>query len=160
MADFTEKDVERLIQLFTQSDLTVLRVTTPTSEFLLSRQTEAPPASSLAQPVAAAPLPAPAAAAPAAPAAPPTAAASTGTAVTAPVLGAFYHAPRPGQPPYISVGCKVEAGTTVGLIEAMKVYTAVSAGIAGTVVEIVAGDNAFVEYGETLMIIEPDPAAA
>ncbi len=46
--------------------------------------------------------------------------------VTAPSLGAFYHAPRPDLPAYVSVGSRVEPETTVGLIEAMKVFTAVT----------------------------------
>lgn len=76
--------------------------------------------------------------------------------VTAPALGAFYHAPRPDQPPYVQVGSRVESDTTVGLIEAMKVYTAVAAGVSGIVREIIVDDNDFVEFGQVLLKVEPE----
>lgn len=34
--------------------------------------------------------------------------------------GTFYHAPAPGEPPFVKVGDKVTKGQTIGIIEAMK----------------------------------------
>ena len=45
----------------------------------------------------------------------------------APNLGTFYRAPKPGAPPYVAVGQRVEAATEVCLIEVMKLFTSVRA---------------------------------
>jgi acetyl-CoA carboxylase biotin carboxyl carrier protein len=71
--------------------------------------------------------------------------------VAAPLLGTFYRAPRPGAPPFVEVGSTVEPDTVVGIIEVMKLMNTVHAGIRGTVVEILAGDGALVEFGETIL---------
>ena len=49
-------------------------------------------------------------------------------AIPAPMVGTFYPAPSPGAAPFVSPGDRVEPDTTVGLIEMMKVFTAVAAG--------------------------------
>lgn len=76
-------------------------------------------------------------------------------AVTAPVVGVFYRAPEPGAEPFVEIGSQVEEDTTVGLVEVMKMFNSVTAGTRGTVQRIVAANEAFVEYGETLLLIEP-----
>ena len=77
-------------------------------------------------------------------------------AIPAPMVGTFYPAPQPGAPPFVSPGDRVEPDTTVGLIEVMKVFTAVTAGLAGTIEEALAGDARGVEYGEPLFLVRPD----
>jgi acetyl-CoA carboxylase biotin carboxyl carrier protein len=71
--------------------------------------------------------------------------------VTAPFVGIFYRAPRPGAPPYIEVGSQVEQDTTIGIIEVMKLMNAVRAEVSGTVVEVLVEDGAVVEYGQVLL---------
>ncbi len=71
--------------------------------------------------------------------------------VVAPLLGTFYRAPKPGAPPFVEVGARVEAETIVGIIEVMKLMNTVRAGVQGTVAEILARDGALVEYGEILL---------
>lgn len=80
-------------------------------------------------------------------------AADTGAArdITAPLLGTFYRAPKPGAPPFVEVGSAVEEETIIGIIEVMKLMNTVRAGTSGRVVDILAKDGALVEYGETLM---------
>lgn len=73
--------------------------------------------------------------------------------VSAPFVGIFYRAPRPGAPPYIEVGSQVEEDTTVGIIEVMKLMNAVRAETQGTVVEVLVEDGAVVEYGQVLLRI-------
>ena len=73
--------------------------------------------------------------------------------VTAPFVGIFYRAPRPGAPPYIEVGSQVEQDTTVGIIEVMKLMNAVRAEVSGTVFEVLVEDGAVVEYGQVLLRI-------
>jgi acetyl-CoA carboxylase biotin carboxyl carrier protein len=80
-------------------------------------------------------------------------------AIRAPTLGAFYRAPAPGEPPFVEVGDTVEPTQDVGLIEVMKLFNAVQAGVAGRVVEIRPENGAMVEYGEVLMLVEPAPGS-
>ena len=75
--------------------------------------------------------------------------------VTAPFVGIFYRAPRPGAPPYIEVGSQVVEDTTIGIIEVMKLMNAVRAEVSGTVVEVLVEDGAVVEYGQVLLRIAP-----
>ena len=75
--------------------------------------------------------------------------------VTAPVLGTFYRAPAPGAAPFVGAGDTVRASDAIGLIEVMKLFTTVTAGTDGRVVEILAEDAALVEYGEPLALIDP-----
>lgn len=104
------------------------------------------------------PRPAPAAAptpsAVATPAAPPPVAAG-GVEVPAPLLGTFYHAPRPGADPFVRPGDTVAADTVIGIIEVMKLMNSVPAGIAGTVTEVLAGNGQLVEHGQPLLRIRP-----
>ncbi|HKY08705.1 MAG TPA: acetyl-CoA carboxylase biotin carboxyl carrier protein [Candidatus Binatia bacterium] len=96
------------------------------------------------------------AAAPAAPAAKPAAAIPEGMLpITAPLLGTFYVAPEPGAPPFVKVGQQITEDTTVGLIEVMKVFNSVRATVKGTIVEVVAQNGQFVEFGQTLFIVKP-----
>lgn len=78
------------------------------------------------------------------------------TEVTAPVLGIFYVAPKPGEPPFVKLGSKVAEETMVGIIEVMKLMHTVRAGVKGVVVEILVKNGAAVEYAEVLMRIRPE----
>lgn len=71
--------------------------------------------------------------------------------VTAPLLGTFYRAPKPGAPPFVEGGSTVEPDTVIGIIEVMKLMNSVRAGVRGTVAEILASDGALVEFGEPLL---------
>ena len=78
-------------------------------------------------------------------------------AVTAPLVGTFYRSPSPGGAPFVEVGAVVEPDDTVCIVEVMKLMNAVRAGRRGRVVEICAANGALVEYGQTLMRIDPAP---
>jgi len=75
--------------------------------------------------------------------------------ITAPLLGTFYVAPEPGAPPFVKVGQQITEDTTVGLIEVMKVFNSVRATVGGTIVEVVAQNGQFVEFGQALFIVKP-----
>lgn len=72
----------------------------------------------------------------------------------APMIGTFYAAPEPGAAPFVAVGQKVEAGTIVCVLEAMKLFNEIEAGIAGEVTEVLVKDGQFVEYGQPLFVIK------
>jgi acetyl-CoA carboxylase biotin carboxyl carrier protein len=74
--------------------------------------------------------------------------------VRAPLLGTFYRAPKPGAPPFVDAGARVEPDTIIGIIEVMKLMNTVRAGVRGTVCDIRARDGTLVEYGETLMTVD------
>jgi acetyl-CoA carboxylase biotin carboxyl carrier protein len=71
--------------------------------------------------------------------------------IPAPVLGIFYVAPKPGEPPFVELGSKVEEHTVVGIIEVMKLMHTVAAGVKGEIAEILVKNGSAVEYGEVLM---------
>lgn len=82
-------------------------------------------------------------------------AAETGAhAIVAPLTGIFYRAPAPTSPPYVEVGDLVEPHTTVGLIEAMKVFNEVAAEVRGQITAIHAQAGQLVYAGDTLMLVE------
>lgn len=81
-----------------------------------------------------------------------------GEAVTAPMMGIFYAQSEPGAAPFVTVGATVTPDTTVALIEVMKTFAPVPAGVAGTVTEICVGDGELVEFGQVLMRVEPTTA--
>jgi acetyl-CoA carboxylase biotin carboxyl carrier protein len=78
------------------------------------------------------------------------------TAVRAPNLGTFYRSPKPGAPPYVEVGQRVEPTTELCLIEVMKLFTSVHAGVAGVVRHVLVNDAELVEFDQTLFLIEAD----
>jgi acetyl-CoA carboxylase biotin carboxyl carrier protein len=78
-------------------------------------------------------------------------------AVTAPLLGTFYRAPAPDAPPFVEVGSVVEPDDTVCIIEVMKLMTNVRAGCRGRVARVCADNAMLVEFGQTLVLIEPLP---
>lgn len=166
MSQATPADIENLVELFNRSDWEEMHLKTDGLEIFLSHDPAARPpgqAVAAAAPAAAAPEAAPAATAAASE--PHMAPAVTAhdivipagmVAVRAPNLGTFYQAPKPGAPPYVEVGQKVDADTEVCLIEVMKLFTPVKAGVSGTVREICASDGQMVEYEQVLVIVEPD----
>ncbi len=116
--------------------------------------TQAAPAPA-ATPAAEAPV-APAPAPESAPAAPAVTAKEGTVPITAPMVGTFYATPEPGAPPFVKLGDHVDAETTVGLVEVMKVFNAVSSGAAGTIDEVCVESGEFVEHGQTLFLVRPD----
>jgi acetyl-CoA carboxylase biotin carboxyl carrier protein len=75
--------------------------------------------------------------------------------ITSPMVGTFYCAPAPGEPPFVRVGDRVQAGQTVCIIEAMKLMNEIEAELAGEVMEILVDNAQPVEFGQPLMRINP-----
>ena len=120
----------------------------------------APPAAATAAPapVPAAPAPAAAAVATPAPANGPTSADALpgGHRVISPSLGLFWRSPQPGAPPFVEIGQRVAAEDTVCIIEVMKLMNHVKAGVAGTVVALPVANSEMVEFGQTIVVIDPE----
>jgi len=69
------------------------------------------------------------------------------------MLGTFYRSPSPGEKPFVEVGQRVKADDTVAVIEVMKLFNSIRAGVDGTVARIEAQNSALVEYNAPLVII-------
>ena len=78
--------------------------------------------------------------------------------VAAPVAGTFYRAPAPGAKPFVEVGQRVAAMDPVCIIEVMKLFQSISAGVAGTVVQVLVEDGTAVSHGQPLIAIEAGEA--
>lgn len=78
------------------------------------------------------------------------------TNIEAPLVGVFYRCPGPGKPPFVEPGQRVEAGQQVAIVEAMKMMNSVVSTVSGTVVDVVVPDGEVVEFGQRLVVIEPN----
>ena len=107
-----------------------------------------PPAA--AAPVAAAPAAAPAGEAPAA-----APAAIDGVVIKSPTVGTFYSSPSPEDPPFVSVGDRVDKETIVCIVEAMKVFNNIPAEVNGTIAEVLVENGDSVEFGQPLYRVTP-----
>jgi acetyl-CoA carboxylase biotin carboxyl carrier protein len=74
--------------------------------------------------------------------------------IESPMLGTFYRAESPGSDPFVEVGSVVEADTVVCIIEVMKMMNSVTAGVAGTVTDVLPENGRLVEFGEPLFLVE------
>ncbi len=133
LSDDEVRQIAQLVETLENSDFDFLQVEVGDLKLTLGKG-EPPSAAGVAAPAAAAPVaaPAPAPAAPAAAPAPAPAAAPAedGTvAIVAPLMGRFYAQSEPGADPFVTIGAEITEETTVALIEVMKMYTTVPAGL-------------------------------
>jgi len=74
--------------------------------------------------------------------------------VKAPIVGTFYRAPSPDDPPFVEVGDEVEEGDVLCIIEAMKLMNEIECETSGTVKEILVEDAEPVEFDQPLFILD------
>jgi acetyl-CoA carboxylase biotin carboxyl carrier protein len=163
--ELTDDDVLDILKLFEQSTFEFLHLQHGERKITVSKGGYVPlgTAAVPAPGAAAALAPLSAVSKPAPKPAPKTDVAVTETGlvpVTAPVVGKFYAAASPTDPPYVERGAKVAAGATVGLIEVMKVFTSVKAEVAGVIEQILAPSGDYVEFGQTLFLLRPSNEVA
>ncbi len=170
--DLTEDEVLEILKLIEESSFDFLRVEIGDLKLTVSKggyvpdasdETQAPaqetgdsaPGNPMTGPAPAAEPPSP----PPSPAGKDLAGREGLVPVTAPMVGKFYAAPEPEAAPFVVKGGRVVDDTTVGLIEVMKVFTAIRAGACGVIGEVLVSNAQFVEYGQELFLITPDPPA-
>lgn len=73
---------------------------------------------------------------------------------TAPLVGTFYAASKPGAKPFVSEGDTIVKGQILCIIEAMKIFNEIESEKSGVVKKILVSDGTPVEYGQALMIID------
>lgn len=71
--------------------------------------------------------------------------------IKSPIVGTFYRAPGPDDPPFVEVGDRIKAGQGICIVEAMKVMNEIEADVAGEVVEILVENSQPVEFDQVLM---------
>ena len=154
------KVVKELIEMMSTNDVVELEIVDgenkiylrrPSSEMPQQIMTQAPmvqQAPIMTTPAATAPSVAPATA---------TAAVDDGLAtVESPIVGTYYTAPSPDADPFVKVGDRVSAETTVCIIEAMKVMNEIKAEISGTIEKILVSNGQAVEFGQPLFKVKAD----
>ncbi|WP_269609213.1 acetyl-CoA carboxylase biotin carboxyl carrier protein [Prochlorococcus marinus] len=75
--------------------------------------------------------------------------------VTAPMVGTFYRAPGPEEPPFVDIGSKISVGQAVCILEAMKLMNELESEVSGEVIEILVENGTPVEFGQVLMRLKP-----
>lgn len=75
--------------------------------------------------------------------------------ITSPIVGTFYRAPSPEAQPFVEVGQRVNKGTVLCIVEAMKLMNEIESEVDGIIVKILVDNSQPVEYGEPLFLIEP-----
>ncbi|MDB6105829.1 MAG: acetyl-CoA carboxylase biotin carboxyl carrier protein subunit [Gammaproteobacteria bacterium] len=167
MTRMTPQDVKSIIELFEAGDWSILELRYGETELFLSKRPGAHP--SWTEPVAqhapasgSAAGTAPKHALPRAsevPEPPPPAKEAPPLpegyiSVSAPSLGTFYRAAKPGAPAFVEVGHRVTPDTELCLIEVMKLFTTLRAGVTGIVREVLVSDGEQIERGQPLFVID------
>ena len=173
--DLNEDDVIQIIRYLDESNFNELRLQIGDLRLVVNRsgtpsllpdtivpETPADPPATFAQPStppqrAEAPPPAPAPDAPESQ--PPTDASAVQAervVITSPMLGTFYKASAPGEPPFVEVGSVVDEDTTVCIIEVMKLFSTIKAEKRGRIARVSVEDGELVEYGQVLFVLDPE----
>lgn len=149
------KDLRSLVKIITDTDITEFEIENAEEKILIKRGPDkeyvqfATPVGTAA-PASPAPVAAPAAAAVAAE---PVVDDKYET-INSPIVGSFYRKPSPEADAFAEVGAIVEAGQTVCLVEAMKLFNEIEAEFKCKIIEILKDDAAPVEFGEPLFKVE------
>jgi len=151
------KKIEELVRLVEESDISELTVSGPLSSIKIVKE-----ARNVVAPIVAANAPA-AASEPAAPSvdaeaeAPDSDDRDSGLVpIESPMVGTFYAAPSPSDPPFVRQGDRVSKGQVVCIVEAMKLMNEIESEVGGTIVRVAAEDAKPVEFGQALFMVEPD----
>jgi acetyl-CoA carboxylase biotin carboxyl carrier protein len=149
---FDVKKVRRLIELMKEHDLSELDLKQADNRVRIRRGGEV-----VTYSAPAAALPARAAAPTAeAPPSKESAADARMVIIKSPMVGTYYKASGPDAPAFIKVGDRIGPEKTVCIIEAMKVFNEIPAGVSGQVVAILVENGAPVEFGQPLVKVDPD----
>lgn len=70
--------------------------------------------------------------------------------VKSPLVGTFYSSSSPDKPAYIKVGDKVKKGSTLCILEAMKIMNEIECEVGGEIIEVCVENESLVEYDQVL----------
>lgn len=80
--------------------------------------------------------------------------------IKAPMLGTFYRRSAPNERPFVEVGSFVDEADTICVLEVMKVFNTLNAGVRGTIEKICVEDKQLVEFGQVLFLVRPEEGGA
>lgn len=146
--------IRELIELMREHELTEVDLKQTGQRIRLRRGGEPVLVSQFAPAPAAAPTPA--AAPPATIAEPAKGAEPEGVFIRSPTIGTFYASSKPGSPPFVKVGDTVNPDTIVCIVEAMKMFNEIPAGISGKVVEVLVKNDEPVDNNKPLFRVIPN----
>ena len=156
------RTIRHLVRLMKRYDLTAIDFIEGQTKIRLRRRGSEPVLAAVPATAAlTAPAFTPMAAAPASPVAarseptPPPPAAPAGVVIESPMVGTYYASSAPDAPPFVTVGSTVRPDSTVCVIEAMKVFTDIPAGVAGTITEVLVKNGQSVEFGQAMFRVNP-----
>lgn len=159
------KEIQELINFLSESGLEEVNIETDNFKVSIKRSAEQHVIASAPATMAAAPAPAPQAApapAPQAAAAPaadgggtPAASESNLVEIKSPMIGTFYRSANPESPSFVEVGSSINAGDTVCIIEAMKLFNEIESEVSGKIVKVLVDNAQPVEYDQPLFLVDP-----
>ena len=145
---YNVKKLRRLIELMKEHDLSEIDLKEADHHVRIKRGGEviathsAPVPQAAGRPAAAAGVPQPAA--------------DAGMLIIkSPMVGTFYKASGPDAAPFVKVGDRIGPEKTVCIVEAMKVFNEIPAGVSGQIVAILVENGAPVEFGQPLIKVDP-----
>jgi acetyl-CoA carboxylase biotin carboxyl carrier protein len=127
------RKIKKLIELMIESDLQALEVKEGDQSISLTRRVAVnavPMLSDLPQP--------------------PVARTQRGAVELSPMIGVFYAAASPNEPPFARVGQTVKAGDTLGIVEAMKIMNPIESTQSGVIEEVLVKNGDVVQFGQPL----------
>ncbi len=74
--------------------------------------------------------------------------------IKSPMVGMFYRAGKPTDPPFVKEGDFIEVGQVLCIIEAMKVMNEIKSTKKGKLIKIFVENGHPLEYGQPLFVIE------
>ena len=74
--------------------------------------------------------------------------------IKSPIIGTFYRKPSPDKDPFVNVGDRVDEGSVVGIVEAMKLFNEIESDISGTIIKVLVDDMSPVEYDQPLFLVD------
>ena len=75
--------------------------------------------------------------------------------IKSPMIGTFYRSSGPDKEPFVNVGDAVAKGSTICIIEAMKLFNEIESEISGKIVKVLVDDASPVEYDQPLFLVDP-----
>lgn len=155
------KEIRDLIDFISSTGLEEVNIETQEFKISVKRSVEVAnsgaPASTAPVSQSSAPAPAPSAPAPSREEAPQKESEDTSNYVEikSPMIGTFYRSPNPDSPAFVNIGDKVNAGDTVCIVEAMKLFNEIESEVSGKIVKVLLENASPVEYDQPLFLVDP-----
>ena len=130
------RKIKKLIDLMIESDLQAIEVKEGDQSIALTRRNPVVAAAVQTMPTATT--------------AAPVVKTPRGALETSPMVGVYYAAQSPGEPPFVKVGQTISAGETLGIIEAMKIMNPIEATQSGVVEEILVNNGDVIQFGQPI----------